>query len=453
MNRGKSDNYETRENNEAQHRTQILIGKLPKTIRDAVKICRELNIYYLWVDALCILQDHGAAEWIEEAGNIDKIYGFATFTLAVSSSSDSKDGFYENQGNSLLTSTPEQVTIAHHRVQVTPRTLEEMKHRSPLDSRGWAFQEERLSPRIVHWTSQGVFWTCLHGHHSEADRDIVLNKPGQSRSYFEDFTEPYYQESREGIPKVVEVSRLWSKLIEAYSLRNFTKMEDRLSALSGLAKKYAAEIASSEGNSQYIAGHWSNFFHSELLWVIGLGTDGRLDKRTISKLENMPSWSWVSVSPVAGVLFPRRYGRPTYHQLDSPANIEDCSGFSNTCIYIKARLRPLLNGEAQVEWPNRELQDDLGHAMFPNVEGVVYSIDPKTKRIMIAQNNAAPIIIETDYGIPVLERCYCLEVNRNGFLLLEKLYDCEAYQRVGCAQWHEDRTFFANCDAVAVNLV
>ncbi|PQE32892.1 heterokaryon incompatibility protein [Rutstroemia sp. NJR-2017a WRK4] len=36
--------------------------ELPKTFRDAVQVCRELGIKYLWVDSLCIIQDQDSQE-------------------------------------------------------------------------------------------------------------------------------------------------------------------------------------------------------------------------------------------------------------------------------------------------------------------------------------------------------------------------------------------------------
>ncbi|KAK8183692.1 heterokaryon incompatibility protein-domain-containing protein, partial [Phyllosticta capitalensis] len=35
----------------------LVPDELPKTISDAIQVCKELEIRYLWVDRLCIIQD------------------------------------------------------------------------------------------------------------------------------------------------------------------------------------------------------------------------------------------------------------------------------------------------------------------------------------------------------------------------------------------------------------
>ena len=42
----------------------IALNRFDATIRDAVLVTRALGITYLWIDALCILQDHGSQDWI-----------------------------------------------------------------------------------------------------------------------------------------------------------------------------------------------------------------------------------------------------------------------------------------------------------------------------------------------------------------------------------------------------
>jgi Heterokaryon incompatibility protein (HET) len=43
-----------------RHYEGILLEELPKTLQDAVIVTRHLGIQYLWIDALCIVQDEPA---------------------------------------------------------------------------------------------------------------------------------------------------------------------------------------------------------------------------------------------------------------------------------------------------------------------------------------------------------------------------------------------------------
>jgi hypothetical protein len=435
-------------NNEIQHQIGISIEHLPHTIRDAVRLCSQLKICYLWVDALCILQDHDAAEWSEEAENMDKIYGFAAFTLAVTSSADSNDGFLNmEQQQSPDVCASVYATMAHHRLQLAPKSLQEVKRRSPLDTRGWAFQEERLSPRIVHFTSFGVFWTCLSGHRSELDTDLLPNKRGQPWSYFQDFSSPEYEDFGDGTIMVKGINQMWSQVIEAYSVREFTKRQDRLPALSGLARKYLTEIQTEEQDVQYLAGHWSNSLHSELLWILASQVQGKWDREKVTRLDFAPSWSWVSVPPEAGVRFPRSYGR----SMCTLFNVE-ISNNGSTRICVRGKLRPLLLTELLASWPQEAVRDESGYPAFPRAKPSSYAVDKNRQKVLLIRNIASPILIEIDYELPQLERCFCLEINRNGFLLLEHCDEGNSFRRIGCAPWHEDRSFFSEYDASLVTL-
>ena len=56
---------------------------LPQTVKDAVETTRNLGIRYLWVDALCIIQD-SPEDKLKEIAGMGAIYKNATVTIAVS---------------------------------------------------------------------------------------------------------------------------------------------------------------------------------------------------------------------------------------------------------------------------------------------------------------------------------------------------------------------------------
>jgi hypothetical protein len=58
----------------------IDLAELPRTFRDAVAACRALGIGYLWIDALCILDD--AEDRDREVSMMHKIFGHAELTIA-----------------------------------------------------------------------------------------------------------------------------------------------------------------------------------------------------------------------------------------------------------------------------------------------------------------------------------------------------------------------------------
>lgn len=74
----------------------IMADRLPKTIRDAANVVLALGLEFLWVDALCILQD-SAEDWLHEAESMGDIYRGSVLTLAALGATDSNVGLFASR--------------------------------------------------------------------------------------------------------------------------------------------------------------------------------------------------------------------------------------------------------------------------------------------------------------------------------------------------------------------
>ncbi|KXX73242.1 hypothetical protein MMYC01_210028 [Madurella mycetomatis] len=79
---------------EAAFRYEIPLNAVPATFLDAGYICRNLGVSYLWIDAVCIVQDD-QAEWEEEAAKMGDIYSGSVLTIAASHAPNSHGGQVE----------------------------------------------------------------------------------------------------------------------------------------------------------------------------------------------------------------------------------------------------------------------------------------------------------------------------------------------------------------------
>jgi hypothetical protein len=82
-------------------RQGVAASSLPKSIADAAFVTNELGFKYLWVDALCLMQDD-PEEMLAESSQMDKVYSGASLNLAATASKDSQGGLFYSRNVSAL---------------------------------------------------------------------------------------------------------------------------------------------------------------------------------------------------------------------------------------------------------------------------------------------------------------------------------------------------------------
>ncbi|KAF2627775.1 hypothetical protein BU25DRAFT_302552, partial [Macroventuria anomochaeta] len=70
--------------NADEHKLRIQFSDLPKTFQHAVNFTRWLGVRYLWIDALCIIQDD-QDDWCRESPTMASVYADSCLTLSAAS--------------------------------------------------------------------------------------------------------------------------------------------------------------------------------------------------------------------------------------------------------------------------------------------------------------------------------------------------------------------------------
>jgi hypothetical protein len=127
-----------------------------------VEICRRLDLQYIWIDSLCIIQDSDE-DWAEESINMAKIYANAFLTIAATKSKDGTGGCYSDREacyRDCGTVIEGSVFIRGQMPRFGGAAGSKTAEGWPLLLRGWVYQEMSLSTRVLHFGSQEVVWQC-----------------------------------------------------------------------------------------------------------------------------------------------------------------------------------------------------------------------------------------------------------------------------------------------------
>ncbi len=260
--------------------------ELTQTFQDAVRITRKLGIPYVWIDALCIIQDD-REDWAYEAARMAAVYKDAYLVIAATSSKNGDHGCLRSRDPSYDL-TGSSTGSFHVQPRICHRALIEWQATSitmPLLDRAWCFQERLLASRILHYTEDEMMWECQKELWCECQLIKFDNPSGPTLSTFK---LSYSAAVASMEPDIREAS--WEGVVREYSQRALTYGTDRLPGISGIAKEITLPAL-----GRYLAGLWEHRFPRALLWSSIGGVIDRPEVLPRPSQYQGPTWSWASV--------------------------------------------------------------------------------------------------------------------------------------------------------------
>ncbi|KAK4214523.1 heterokaryon incompatibility protein-domain-containing protein [Rhypophila decipiens] len=258
--------------------------ELPRCFRDAVKVARDLGGRYLWIDALCIIQD-SADDWASESATMNEVYINGVCNIAACDIQDSNDSLfstreYPQSGTAIIQrrkfmrgDSTEDVVFT-----VLPDWPRFIWDSCNLYRRAWVIQERRLSRRVIHF-SQFPVWECTVRTATEFE-EMERTSAGVETSVI-------LLDDQNEVRKQRDQHMLLPPTLEVQSSINY---EETMKA--GMAKAYWPLVGK---ENRYYAGIWGGkYFLLGLLWRSSKDSPrNRLDEDGVYIA---PSWSWASTT-------------------------------------------------------------------------------------------------------------------------------------------------------------
>lgn len=263
-------------------------SSLPLTFQHTITAALKLDLTYLWIDALCIVQDD-QDDWLSEASKMVDVYQNSYLNIAATASVNSSQGLFRRRNpaclQSFLVPRSQQSGATSGFLCYTDRWWTSIEH-SPLAERAWTVQERFLAPRILHFAADEVYWECNEVYTAESLSAALSFKPDNNLTLYR----PAYHLGRPSQQHPGVLRRLWHAIQSAYAKASLTYVKDRPFAIAGLSRLLCRLLRYPD--DQYLCGLWRPWIASDLMWRASAGWTA---PPGLLRVDSLPSWSWLSL--------------------------------------------------------------------------------------------------------------------------------------------------------------
>jgi heterokaryon incompatibility protein (HET) len=282
----------TVKSNFQSHKVEIPWPAIPQTFKDAIILTQKLEIPYIWIDSLCIIQDD-LEDWKVEASRMCDVYSHCKLNIFASNAANSEEGCI-NQRDPMYQSHVFKVELNNGQSEkfCIQRVIDhgmyvflgKLDSKHPIYRRAWALQERLLSPRSLHISKQELVWECQGLMECDCGWN-KFNSQRWKRGYLKSSKDEEYGP---------HIGESWRTLVEAYSTYQLTYPSDRLAALEGLVCQFRTIRP-----DRYAFGIWERSLTSDLQWI-----PRRRVRNTTPPAWIAPSWSWAAMNREISYLDP-----------------------------------------------------------------------------------------------------------------------------------------------------
>lgn len=327
---------------------------LPRTIQEAMALCRALDIDYLWVDTLCIIQSWEADKNLQICSMADIYYqSYLTICAAAGDDANASLGPYPTGHRDLdlsylVRNISNRSFVAYFRPEVAAKELALSK----WASRGWTLQEYALSRRNLFLTRSYAFLRCEKSLWCE---DFGL---GFSECFKDGVATwdlpltPFYRRTESHSR---HYPSNFSRMLGQYVRRDRRLDSDVLDAFAGILTREDKNIG---GN---LWGNPKKQFGAALQWVTNLSCPS-------TERLGFPTWAWTGWVHYHDFSPPNGLFHDMYEGLDHQAI--DMSAV--TCYDIDDDQRPRLVEECDISHIlSRMQQETRTHPCSENVQSLM----------------------------------------------------------------------------------